>query len=178
MRNSKNLNTKDEAAIGNAFNMLISLVSLLVFLAICGLGYALLKTSIDDYINRPKFSEAQIAAMTRRSQLSNSGDNQSLVKNGIHVSTGMVYDENFKLVRGACTSCHSPKLITQNRATRAGWKQMINWMQETQGLPDLGKSEGKILDYLSTHYAPKEEGRRANLNMEEVEWYVLKLGTK
>lgn len=95
----------------------------------------------------------------------------SLVENGIHVATGLAYDENFELVRAVCTSCHSAKLITQNRATREGWKDMIVWMQKTQNLPDLGPAEPVVLDYLAKHYSPEEVGRRAPLNMEEIEWY-------
>ena len=97
------------------------------------------------------------------------------VVDGIHVATGMIYDKNFQIVKNACTSCHSAKLVTQNKATRDGWKQMIRWMQATQGLPDLGKNEAKILDYLAKNYAPQEFGRRANLNPEEIEWYDLNL---
>lgn len=94
------------------------------------------------------------------------------VVNGIDTLSGMAYDENFELVRAKCISCHSPKLITQNRATREGWKAMLDWMYETQNLQDLGEDEPVILDYLAKHYAPKKEGRRANL--EDIEWYVLK----
>ena len=85
--------------------------------------------------------------------------------------TGFVEDANKMLVVTNCTACHSAKLVTQNRATRQGWKNMITWMQETQNLWDLGSNEEKILDYLSKHYAPAEQGRRANLKVEE--WYEL-----
>ena len=103
------------------------------------------------------------------------GIDEDLVVNGIHVATGMIYDDNFTLVKNACTSCHSAKLVTQNRATRDGWEQMIRWMQATQGLQDLGKNEPKILDYLAKNYAPTEVGRRKILNQEEIEWYTLTL---
>jgi len=157
---------------GGAFDALLKLISLLIILIVCIFSYSFLKQPIEEYLNRPQLSKEEIAKLMKQSR---SADyNPDLVENGIHVRTGMAFDKNFKLVRGACTSCHSPKLITQNRATRAGWKQMIDWMQETQGLQDLGEHESKILDYLSTHYAPEEEGRRAALDMEEIEWYVLK----
>lgn len=97
----------------------------------------------------------------------------SLIENGIHIATGLAYDENFQLVRALCTSCHSAKLITQNRATREGWKDMIVWMQKTQKLPDLSTAEPIVLDYLAKHYAPEDIGRRSNLDMESIEWYVL-----
>lgn len=87
--------------------------------------------------------------------------------------TGLVYAPGFPLVRGNCTTCHSAALIVQNRATREGWEGMIRWMQETQGLHELGEDEGVILDYLAEHYAPVEVGRRANLDVEAIEWYPL-----
>ena len=40
------------------------------------------------------------------------------IENGIHKSTGLVADTHYKLVVQNCTSCHSAKLITQNRAER------------------------------------------------------------
>jgi len=99
----------------------------------------------------------------------------NLVENGIHVKTGLKADKDLQIIIQACTSCHSAKLITQNRATREGWKNMIVWMQATQGLPDLGSREPVVLDYLARHYAPKEEGRRANLDIATIEWYILNL---
>lgn len=102
--------------------------------------------------------------------------NTDQVIDGIHVATGLIYAEGFDLVRNTCTGCHSAQLITQNRATRSGWQSMIRWMQRTQGLWELGANEGPILDYLATHYAPEEVGRRANLDVEAIEWYVLDLG--
>jgi len=85
--------------------------------------------------------------------------------------TGLVMDDALPLVKGNCVGCHSAKLITQNRATREGWKSMIVWMQETQKLWDLGENEDEILDYLAKHYAPEQVGRRQNL--QQVEWYDL-----
>lgn len=85
--------------------------------------------------------------------------------------TGLVIDDALPVVKGNCTGCHSAKLITQNRATREGWKSMIVWMQETQKLWDLGENEDQILDYLAEHYAPVREGRRKSL--QNIEWYDL-----
>ena len=95
----------------------------------------------------------------------------TLVIDGIHVQSGLVVDSNFVVVKSNCTNCHSGRLIAQNRATREGWKEMIVWMQETQGLWDLGESEETILNYLALHYAPKKAGRRAPLT--NIEWYEL-----
>lgn len=102
-------------------------------------------------------------------------DDYDKIENGIHLQTGLVYAEGFELVRATCTACHSAKLVTQNRATREGWQQMIRWMQETQGLWELGPSERPILSYLAKHYAPEEIGRRANIDIAAVEWYILEL---
>jgi len=102
-------------------------------------------------------------------------DDFDKVVNSIHVQTGLVYAEGFDVVRATCTACHSAKLVTQNRATREGWIQMIRWMQETQGLWDLGKNEKTIVDYLAKHYAPEDVGRRANLDIAAIEWYILEL---
>jgi len=97
------------------------------------------------------------------------------IENGIHVQTGLIYAEGFQEVRATCTACHSAKLVTQNRATREGWESMIDWMQETQGLWELGAIEPIILDYLSKHYAPQKSNRRKNLDLKEIEWYILEL---
>ena len=94
--------------------------------------------------------------------------------NGIDITTGFVYAPGYTSIKRQCTACHSPKLITQVRATREGWQQIIRWMQQTQGLWDLGSDEPVILDYLAEHYAPEARGRRANLEPDQIDWYVLK----
>ncbi len=112
---------------------------------------------------------------TGRSIGTKNEDDFDKIVNGIHVQSGLVYDEGFEIVRAACTACHSAKLVTQNRATEEGWQQMIRWMQETQGLWDLGDDEPTILKYLSTHYAPEDTGRRKNLDVAAIEWYILEI---
>lgn len=86
--------------------------------------------------------------------------------------TGFINGNYKMLVVANCTGCHSAKLVTQNRASKEGWLNMIRWMQETQNLWPLGENEEKILEYLSTNYAPQDQGRRASLKVEE--WYELK----
>ena len=92
---------------------------------------------------------------------------------GVHLATGLRVAEGFEVVRANCTGCHSGKLIAQNRATRDGWQEMIRWMQRTQGLWELGGNEAVILNYLAANYAPEEIGRRAGLDVEAIEWYIL-----
>lgn len=93
------------------------------------------------------------------------------VKNGIHLATGFKNDEGLQLVITNCTTCHSAKLVTQNRATKEGWISIIRWMQETQNLWDLGKNEATIVNYLAKHYAPEQKARREALK--DIEWYDL-----
>ena len=95
------------------------------------------------------------------------------IEDGIHLATGLRVADGFEVVRANCTGCHSGKLIAQNRATRDGWQEMIRWMQRTQGLWELGGNEDTILNYLAANYAPQEIGRRASLDVEAIEWYIL-----
>lgn len=94
-----------------------------------------------------------------------------LIENGIDVESGLIVDEGFEIVKGTCAACHSLDLVTQNSATREGWKDIIVWMQKTQKLWDLGENETVILDYLEKNYPPKKQGRRAPLK--DIEWYEL-----
>lgn len=76
--------------------------------------------------------------------------------------TGFKMGGDWELVRANCTSCHSAKLVTQQRGTPQQWLSMIRWMQATQNLwqfdPD---TESRIVAYLSEYYAPDEARRRA-----------------
>lgn len=99
------------------------------------------------------------------------GMNKIEIENKVHVPTGLEEGEGLTEVINNCTNCHSAKLITQNRMNREMWLGSIRWMQKTQNLWDLGKNEDIILNYLSTHYAPVEKGRREPLT--NIEWYNL-----
>lgn len=156
----------------------LSSINFIVVLLVLLFGYLLLEDHIQEYINRPKYTDKQLEEFAKKRRIQRRqerNENWDLVENGIHIKTGLKADPNLKLIIGTCTSCHSAKLITQNRATRQGWKNMIVWMQETQGLNDLGDREPEVLDYLAKYYSPKEEGRRANLEIESIEWYILNL---
>ena len=93
------------------------------------------------------------------------------IENGIHVATGLIHGEGMQAVITNCLTCHSAKLITQNRMNRDRWLSTIRWMQETQNLRDLGDQEAIILQYLSAYYAPEETGRRKTLS--NIEWHEL-----
>ena len=93
------------------------------------------------------------------------------IENGIHVRTGLKDAEGLMTVVSNCTSCHSAKLLTQNRMSAARWDETIKWMQETQGLWELGGNKEIIINYLVTNYPFKKKGRRPKL--ENIEWYEL-----
>lgn len=79
----------------------------------------------------------------------------------LDTDTGLVIETGWQDVRMHCGGCHGFGLVTGQRADRAGWLAMIRWMQETQNLwaiPD--DVETRIVDYLATHYAPDQHGRR------------------
>ncbi len=82
----------------------------------------------------------------------------------IDPDSGMVVADGWKIVKANCIACHSARLVTQNNGSRARWESLIRWMQDTQGLwqfpPEM---ETTILDYLTEHYGPKTDARRAPL---------------
>lgn len=97
--------------------------------------------------------------------------NDDLIENGIHVKTGFIAKDGYQTVVQNCTSCHSSKLVIQNRMNKERWNATIKWMQETQNLWELGGNQEVIVNYLVTNYPPVEKGRRAKLKIEN--WYEL-----
>jgi len=93
-------------------------------------------------------------------------------------ATGLIVDTGVEDVIANCTACHSSKFILLQRGDRQTWKDMIIWMQKTQGLwPLIGpsssvpgkNSEEVILDYLAKNYAPDDKiERRKNLPISEL----------
>lgn len=80
--------------------------------------------------------------------------------------TGLVIAPGYEEVKKTCTVCHSAMLITQNKADRDGWLEMIRWMQAKQGLWQLEPAlEKTILDYLAANYAPVAASRRTPLDV-------------
>ncbi|MEJ2491769.1 MAG: hypothetical protein P8Y84_09160 [Desulfuromonadales bacterium] len=85
----------------------------------------------------------------------------------IDKETGLTIAPGFEQVKKTCTVCHSPMLITQNKADRDGWLEMIRWMQEKQGLWELEPDvENAILDYLAENYGPTAASRRPPLQVQ------------
>ena len=76
--------------------------------------------------------------------------------------TGLKMTGDWELVRNNCIACHSPRLITQQRGTKAQWLGMIRWMQKKQNLWQFDPEvEQRIISYLAENYAPGEDRRRA-----------------
>ena len=83
---------------------------------------------------------------------------------GIDPDTGLIIATGVDTVKANCTVCHSAKFITLQRGDRDTWKEMIVWMQKTQGLWEFdAKTEKEILDYLATNYAPDDKIERRKL---------------
>lgn len=101
----------------------------------------------------------------------NTDDDPNKIENGIHLRSGLIVDDGYKLVLNNCGGCHSYKLVTQNQADVEGWTETIHWMQATQKLWDLGENETPLVAYLAKHYGIKKKGRRENLK--NIEWYEL-----
>lgn len=77
----------------------------------------------------------------------------------------LIQEEGWLLVRENCTECHSSQIIVQNSGSREVWKSRIEWMQNSQGLGELGPElEGSILDYLTANYGQKTASRRQALS--------------
>jgi len=163
--------------LGDSWNLLISLIYFILALIILSLGYVILTDQIHDFINKKTYTPEELEQISKKAIARQSAENEEAnwdkVVNGIHIRTGLNADQDLQIIIGSCTSCHSAKLITQNKATREGWKGMIKWMQATQGLPDLGKNEPVILNYLAKYYAPTNTGRRKNLDIASIKWFIL-----
>lgn len=126
------------------------------------LGLVLLEMTLNPSVLKPKVAEVVQAPPP---------PDPDRIENGFDVETGFIAEGDYLMVKRNCTSCHSAKLVTQNRSSREGWEEMIRWMQREQKLWDLGPNEPLILDYLAKYYGPEKKGRRENLTIDE--WYEI-----
>ncbi len=56
-------------------------------------------------------------------------------------------------VAGVCGGCHTLEIVMQQRASRAQWAYMLDWMTQTQGMPALADTDHDlILSYLADHF--------------------------
>lgn len=153
----------------NLFDGLSKSVAGLIAVVVILIGFVIL------LVFQPKIS-ARLSSFTSEESIETPQpltDFSTELVDGKDVETGLLAGAGFEIVKGNCTACHSSSLILQSGFSREVWHEKIVWMQETQGLWDLGENESLILDYLAENYGPKEaHGRRAPLT--GIEWYELK----
>jgi hypothetical protein len=83
--------------------------------------------------------------------------------------SGLKMTGDWRIVRSACTACHSGKQITQQRGTAEQWLTMIRWMQAKQNLWQFDQvTENKIIAYLAENYPPAKSQRRALLSGDQL----------
>lgn len=52
-----------------------------------------------------------------------------------------------------CAGCHSERLVAQQGLTRERWDELLDWMVEKQGMPEIDEPDRTtVLDYLAEHY--------------------------
>jgi len=67
----------------------------------------------------------------------------------LHEATGV--EETFIY----CTACHSERIVAQQGLTREDWDEMLVWMVDEQGMPEIDPPDRElVLDYLAIHYGP------------------------
>lgn len=82
-------------------------------------------------------------------------------KPSIDPRTGLVMAAGFDLVAATCATCHSGKLVAQNRGTRRDWDERLRWMQAKHNLWELpADTRAQILDYLATNYGIDDDAAR------------------
>ena len=76
-------------------------------------------------------------------------------------ATGFVLDADTPMVIAQCTSCHSSKLVLQYRADADGWRELLVWMREEQGMWEMPPEvETRVVNYLARYYKPDTNKRR------------------
>ncbi len=150
------------------------LIKLQLWINLSAIAVGLIGISTAVYFIEDEKSEIQEQALEQPMNENISDEEQINIVNGIDQKTGLIAKGDWELVKLHCTRCHNSKIIINSRFNREGWKELIVWMQETQGLGGLGTNEDKILDYLSEYYAPTEKmERRSSLKIDSTDWYIL-----
>ncbi len=154
---------KFEQQTSGAYRLVLIIIALVVIILLGGI-YLYNDPDLSYFKNSGQDSELVEAAGDM--------DEYNKVENGLHVRTGLIDAPGLMATVNNCTTCHSAKLVIQNRMSKERWISTIRWMQKTQNLWDLGDNEEVIVNYLVTNYPPKKKGRREVLT--NIEWYELK----
>ena len=68
---------------------------------------------------------------------------------------GLPRDGAYEFVAMYCSACHTLQIVMQQRATKARWIYMLDWMTKEQNMPPLPEEDkARVLDYLSDHFGP------------------------
>ena len=66
---------------------------------------------------------------------------------------GLPRDDGVDLVAGYCAACHSLRIVMQQHASEARWRELMLWMIEKQGMaPPPDDDLETIIRYLSDHF--------------------------
>lgn len=75
--------------------------------------------------------------------------------------TGLKMTDGFEVVAATCATCHSGKLVAQNRGSRHDWDERLRWMQANHNLWELpAETRSQILDYLAKNYGIDDDAAR------------------
>ncbi len=137
--------------------------------AICASALVVLTTLLFASCSKKDEPVADRSASQAETQGADVAKPQLAAEPAIDPETGFKISGDWQLVRANCTSCHSSKLVTQQRGTPQQWLSIIRWMQATQNLwqfdPD---TESRIVAYLADNYPPDASQRRAALPRDQM----------
>ena len=69
---------------------------------------------------------------------------------------GLPETDGVELVYYLCSSCHSIRLVTQQRVTPARWDYLLDWMVKEHSMPELPPEDRTVvLAYLSRHFSAR-----------------------
>ena len=70
---------------------------------------------------------------------------------------GLPRTEGYETVYGLCGACHSLRIVMQQHATLERWSELLLWMTEKQGMPQLSdEDEALVAAYLAEHFGATE----------------------
>ena len=70
---------------------------------------------------------------------------------------GLPREGAYELVYGFCGSCHSLRIVMQQRATSARWDELLEWMVEKQGMAEPAPEDrSAMLAYLAKHFGSSD----------------------
>jgi cytochrome c len=66
-------------------------------------------------------------------------------------------------VAAICAACHSLSIVRQQGLDEDRWDELMTWMTEKQGMPELEAQQRKnVVSYLAKHFGPQSRQSRPN----------------